>query len=143
MLEFRILTHGSASYEAAVKLRARVLREPLGLKFEAHQLAAEKSDIHIAAFEDGRLLGCLILTPHENNTVKMRQVAVDPVAQGVGVGRALVAYSEREAKTRGFFEIFLHAREGVVPFYERLGYDIIGGAFTEVAIPHRKMRKEL
>ncbi|MEK7356055.1 MAG: GNAT family N-acetyltransferase [Bdellovibrionota bacterium] len=143
MLEFRLLAHGSAAYDAAVKLRSKVLREPLGLQFDPAQLAKEKSDIHIGAFESGTLIGCLILTPVDGHVIKMRQVAVDPLMQGVGIGRALVEYSEVEASNRGFLEMVLSARESVVPFYESLGYDPIGATFTEVTIPHRKMHKML
>jgi predicted GNAT family N-acyltransferase len=137
------LTHGSGAYESAVKLRSRVLREPLGLRFDPVQLASEKDDLHIGVYDSGRLVGCLILTPQDAFVMKMRQVAIDPASQGVGVGRSLVEYAEMEAKNRGYNEMVLNAREAVVPFYERLGYDPVGTTFTEVTIPHRKMRKKL
>ena len=37
----------------------------------------------------------------------------------------------------------LHARQVAVPFYERLGYSIVGEPFEEVSIPHFKMEKGL
>jgi predicted GNAT family N-acyltransferase len=37
----------------------------------------------------------------------------------------------------------LHARETAVPFYLKLGYEVVGGQFEEVGIPHFKMEKKL
>jgi predicted GNAT family N-acyltransferase len=88
------------------------------------------------------LLGYLNLTPLSNSEAKMRQVAVAPAAQGRGVGKALVAYSEAVARRAGFQHITLHARETAVPFYLNLGYQKVGEAFEEVGLPHWKMEKK-
>ena len=54
-------------YDEAVRLRYEVLRRPLGLEYTPEQLAAEYSDIHLAAFDaSGRLVGYLCLTPGSN-----------------------------------------------------------------------------
>ena len=131
-------------YDEAVALRYEVLRKPLGLEYFPEQLAAEWSDIHLAAFNiAGSIVGILLLTPIDAKTVKMRQVAVDPSQQGRGVGAALVAYSEEMAQSLGFKKMSLHARETAVPFYLRLGYQSLGDRFEEVGIPHFKMEKAL
>ncbi len=131
-------------YDEAVRLRYEVLRRPLGLEYTPEQLAAEYSDIHLAAFDaSGRLVGYLCLTPGSNAEVKMRQVAVAPEQQGRGVGGKLVAESEALAKHLNFKKMTLHARETAVPFYLRLGYHTVGGQFEEVTIPHFKMEKSL
>jgi predicted GNAT family N-acyltransferase len=75
--------------------------------------------------------------------VKMRQVAVDPHTQGTGVGRILVEASEAKARELGYAEIELNARETAVPFYLKLGYEVVGETFGEVGLPHKKMRKSL
>ena len=53
--------HDSSRYRDLVTLRRRVLRIPLGLDFAARQLAEERGDIHIAAYLDGELVGCVAL----------------------------------------------------------------------------------
>jgi predicted GNAT family N-acyltransferase len=129
-------------YDEAVALRYEVLRRPLGLEYSPEQLATEWDNLHIAAFEEsGRLLGYLNLTPVSSAEVKMRQVAVTPEQQGKGIGAALVAYSEVLAKTLGFNEITLHARKTAVPFYLKVGYELVGDSFEEVGLPHFKMKK--
>jgi ribosomal protein S18 acetylase RimI-like enzyme len=89
------------------------------------------------------LLGYLNLAHADDGDVKMRQVAVDPQAQGQGVGRALVEASEALARRLDYRRMVLHARETAVPFYERLGYDRVGERFEEVTLPHFKMVKAL
>jgi predicted GNAT family N-acyltransferase len=142
-LLIQLIHHGSQPYEETVALRDDVLRKPLGLSFTPEGLATEASDYHVACYRDGRLAGCLILTPAAGNSLKMRQVAVAEGLQGQGIGTAMVAFSERFARERNISEITMHARESAVPFYERLGYELFGERFEEVTIPHWKMRKRL
>lgn len=143
IMNFKEVKHNTPEYERIVALRRRVLREPLGLDFTPEQLAAEAGDIHLAGFEAEMPVACLILTPASAEEWKMRQVAVAPEQQGTGLGTRLVAYSEEVARAAGCRRITLHARETVVPFYERLGYEAVGDIFEEVTIPHRKMFKWL
>lgn len=132
----------SPEYDEAVALRYEVLRRPLGLDFTPEQLAAEWSNVHIAAFDtSGKMVGYLNLTAVDDNEVKMRQVAVAESEQGKGVGTAMVAYSEEIARQLNFKVITLHSRKVAVPFYLRLGYEIVGDQFEEVTIPHFKMKK--
>ncbi|RYG29002.1 GNAT family N-acetyltransferase, partial [bacterium] len=80
-------------------------------------------------------LRCCAAIP-KGNVWKIRQVAVDPMEQGKGLGAALMRAIEPLCD-----EIYLHARDTAVPFYLRLGYQIVGEPFEEVGIPHRAMRK--
>ncbi|MGE9269440.1 MAG: GNAT family N-acetyltransferase [Verrucomicrobiales bacterium] len=143
--EFRSIAHGGRDYAAAVDLRHRLLREPLGLVFSPQQLAAEKEDWHLIGVDcaSGRVVATLILSPFGEGGVKMRQVAVDPSCQGQGWGRKLVAFAEAFAIDQGRRQVVLHAREAVVPFYEKLGYRSFGDRFEEVSLPHWKMQKTL
>jgi predicted GNAT family N-acyltransferase len=129
-------------YDEAVNLRMEVLRRPLGLIYTPEQLAAEWNNLHLAAFDNsGRIVGYLNLTPENDTIVKMRQVAVAPSEQGKGVGTALVEDAEIRAGQLNFKEITLHARKTAVPFYLKLGYELLGNEFEEVSLPHFKMRK--
>ncbi len=129
-------------YDDAVRLRYDVLRRPLGLDFAPEQLAEEYAQVHLAAYNAaGRLVGYLNLTPVDEHTVQMRQVAVAPDQQGRGVGTELVHQSEWLARQSGIRRIILHARAPAVPFYERLDYAVVGEPFEEVTIQHWHMEK--
>jgi len=140
-LEFFLITHGSADYRAEVGLRHELLRKPLGMSFTAEELAAEADSHHLGCRFGDRLVGCLVLRPLGSARIQMRQVAVDQTLQRRGIGRALVEHAEDFARRSGFREMYLHARESALPFYEKLGYAPFGEGFIEVGIPHREMRK--
>jgi predicted GNAT family N-acyltransferase len=142
-LEFKVAEFGSPEHLATIELRKRILRWPLGLDFTAEQLAAETNESHLIAMQGNELVACLVLTAQSRDTIKMRQVAVEPAWQGKGVGSKLVLYSEQVAKQQGFSRMILHARDTAVPFYLRLDYRVEGEPFEEVSIPHNRMAKQL
>ncbi|MEO7174651.1 MAG: GNAT family N-acetyltransferase [Saprospiraceae bacterium] len=134
----------SPEYDESVDLRTRVLRVPLKMSFEIKDLAVEYKEWHLGCYsEAGKLLGCLILKPLTDKLVKMRQVAVEPEFQGMKIGQKLVQASEEFAKAQKCIKIELNARAPVIPFYQKLGYSLIGEPFYEVGIEHGKMIKEL
>jgi ribosomal protein S18 acetylase RimI-like enzyme len=139
----RLVPFDSVEYRETVKLRDDVLRAPLGLALSPEELGVESGDLHLACYVRGQLAGCLVLTPRGEGALKMRQVAVIPTFQNQGIGKLLVSRSERIATERGYKEMVLHARKNAVPFYTKLGYEVIGESFNEVTIPHRAMRKNL
>ena len=109
---FLELTFATPEYDAAVALRYRVLREPLGLTFEPDDLALEYNQIHLAAYgTQHQLWAYLNLTPLDDKTVKMRQVAVEPMLKGKGIGKDLVAYSELLSRKKGVVKLGLHVRD--------------------------------
>jgi len=139
-----LIDFGTPAYDDAVKLRDDILRKPLGLEFTAEYLAAEYNMIHLVCYnERHELLGCLSLSPQENNEIKMRQVAVREDCQGKGIGQLMVADSETIAREKGFTKMTLHARHTAIPFYKKLQYTKKGRAFTEVTVKHYKMEKKL
>jgi len=142
-IEIREILYGSSDYDLEVGLRSKILREPLGLRLLPEELARETEDIHLGALSGLKLIGCLILSPQDQKIMKMRQVAVDSEAQGLGIGRKLIQHAEEKSKQLGFVEINLNARTGAIPFYQKLGYELYGKAFEEVTIPHQKMRKKI
>lgn len=144
LVTLREILFGSLDHQAAITLRSRVLREPLGLQFSHEELLREREDFHLGAFEGKILRACLILKRREEaGWVQMRQVAVDPSIQRAGWGRTLVLFAEEFARAREFETMVLNAREAAIPFYEKLNYEIISEPINEIGIPHRKMSKKL
>jgi ribosomal protein S18 acetylase RimI-like enzyme len=142
-LIFREVAHGSPEYLTTANLRNCVLRKPIGLMFSAKDVEAEKRYHHLACYGGDKLVACLMLDPHEDGNIRMRQLAVIPELQRQGIGTALVQYSELWARNAGYQRMVLHARDTAVAFYERLGYSRVGEQFEEVTIPHWTMEKSL
>jgi GNAT superfamily N-acetyltransferase len=142
-MALKLIDYGSPEYQQMIQLRNDILRKPLGLTFQKEELEKENDDILIGAFEDDKMLGCCMLIETEPGTVRLRQMAVLNNLQGKGVGRALMQFAENIARDRGYKKITMHARKTATGFYEKLGYNISGGEFVEVTLPHVVMEKRL
>jgi len=141
-LEWQVVPHQSIGYWQSLTLRDEVLRKPLNLLFDPAELEKESSDFHVVGFHDGLVIACCILSKVEQGTaLKMRQVAVRQALQRNGLGRQMVEYCESLTVELGAQRISLNARESALPFYLALGYEVEGEEFTEVGLPHRRMRK--
>jgi N-acetylglutamate synthase-like GNAT family acetyltransferase len=142
-MALKIIDHDTKEYQQMVKLRIDMLRKPLGLNFEKEELEKEKDDVLMGAFEDGRILGCCLLTRVSSSAVRLRQMAVPNNMQGRGIGRALMVFAENIARDMGYKTLIMHARVTAVGFYQKLGYSTTGAEFEEVTIPHYVMEKVL
>ena len=74
--------------------------------------------------EDGALVASVVLVDGGDHLV-VHNVAVAPDRQGAGLGRALLAFAEDEARRRGRPELRLHtnaAMDDNLEMYPRLGY---------------------
>lgn len=131
-------------YDETIRLRHKLLREPLGMEFKVKDLEKEYEDIHLACYNhQAQLVGCLVFVPLKDGEIKMRQVAVVESVQKQGIGTAMVKASEAYAKKHNFKKIVLNARDVAIPFYKKLAYKKVGKEFIEVGIKHFKMEKEL
>ncbi len=135
--------HGTPEYEQMVKLRYDIMRKPLGLEFNPEELAREKDDILIGAFEDDEIIGCCILSRIDSQCTRLRQMAVQKNRQGMGFGESMMQFAENLARDRGYKILMMHARDTAIGFYEKYGYRVKGEEFIEVNLKHRIMEKVL
>ncbi|MBS1495547.1 MAG: GNAT family N-acetyltransferase [Bacteroidetes bacterium] len=134
---------GSKEYQQMVKLRTQILRQPLGLSFTPEELEKEKDNILIAAFDEDEMLGCCMLIKIDNQTLQLRQMAVNNNLQGKGIGASIMAFAENISRDRGYKKLIMHARDTAIGFYEKFGYKVIGDGFLELNIPHHIMEKKI
>lgn len=145
-MKISLIEYNTQEYQQMVTLRDRVLRKPLGLTFSKDDLEKDKNDYLLIASTENTpsvIIGCCILTPVSKNRVQLRQMAVDENYRGRKIGEQLLTYAEQLSSEKKFTEIYLHAREIAIGFYEKEGYSIIGDTFTEVGISHCEMLKIL
>lgn len=140
-ISFSEIAFGSPEYSEEIKLRDLVLRVPLDLEFYPEDLSTEYDSIHLIGSINGQIAAAMVLKPVSDDIIKMRQVAVHPEYQNMGVGGLFVQYAESVAIGYGYKEIELNARLVACEFYERLGYSKVGDQFEEVNIPHFRMEK--
>ena len=95
---------------------------------------------HFGAFTpNGKCLG--VATLMENKGTQLRGMAVVTEAQGQGVGAALLNAVQEWAVAQGKLLLWCNARLAAVPFYERLGWEIVSEQFDVPAVgPHYIMQ---
>lgn len=139
---FKEISHGSQEWADAVRLREKILREPLGARFTEKELEEEKDHFQIAGFLDDALIASAVLVP-EGNKMKMQRVVVLENLRNLDIGSEMMTFCEEFSSDRNFNVIYCHARNTAVNFYVKNGYSGIGDYFDEDGIPHLKMRKEV
>ncbi|MFT3845601.1 MAG: GNAT family N-acetyltransferase [Lacibacter sp.] len=137
------IDYGTKEYKQSLQLRYDILRKPLGLEFDPEELSTEKDDIHIAAFDDDKILGCCFLKHVNNSIVRLRQIAVQNNQRGKGIGESLMHFAENIARDRGYKTVVMDARKETWHFFEKLGYKQDGDEFIKITIPHIVMKKKL
>jgi GNAT superfamily N-acetyltransferase len=134
-----------AEWDSYYELRYQVLRAPWGQPRDAKRSDEDVPNVHAMipdhrnrAVAVGRLL---ILSPTEG---QIRSMATAEDMRGQGLGRQIMRYLEQAARDAGVVALTLNAREDAVPFYTKLGYEVVGeGPLLFGMIPHAAMRKQL
>ena len=142
-IHFKPFKSDSPLYEESLVLRNRILIEAVGRHEDCRDFDFPEKDIYLSAFDGEKLIGSAIITPLDDNTVQMRQMAVHEDYQGKGIGRLIVHEFEGLVLEQGYSTVILHARESALPFYEKLGYKLCSDRFYEIEIAHYEMRKTL
>jgi amino-acid N-acetyltransferase len=90
----------------------------------SEEFIATHADHFIVAVRNGRVVGCAHLDEYAPSLAELRSLAVAPDAQGLGVGRSLVAGVEDLARRRGLRTLFavsndeeFFAKHGFFPRY--------------------------
>jgi ribosomal protein S18 acetylase RimI-like enzyme len=90
---------------------------------------AQISAGHVHVIEvDGAVAGFIVLYPRGDH-IHVENVAILPAVQGRGIGRALLAFAEDDAKRRGLAALELYTNAKMTEnqtFYPRLGYTETG-----------------
>jgi len=149
VIEIRHITRHDSLYEQACQLREQVLLRPLDKDiawFEREYAQLEqRAECFVAVLNHpagSRVVGVVLLVPDypEPGVGKLMQMAVNPQRQGEGIGRKLVVALEVRAFGEiGLTQVFCHAQNTAIGFYERLGWATDPEEFFEAGIPHHRM----
>ena len=130
-------------FEQYFKFRWELLRKPLGLERGSEQDHLERSAFHIAAFYNVHIIAVGRLQIENEDSARIRYMAVDSNYRRQGVGSTILKQLEQTAGENNITTCWLLAREEVVPFYLKNNYEIQGVANSEIDIPHQRMQKLL
>lgn len=110
-------------------LRYRILREPLGKERGSERNEGDETGVHFTLVENNELIAVARLDSVDETVCQARFVAVESHLQGKGYGRKIMTALENEALNLGYQKLILHARDYALPFYERLGYTLVGPSY--------------
>ncbi len=126
------------------KTRWEILRKPWGSEEGSEIDDNENISLHAMAQIDGEIAGVGRLTYYPTGEGQIRFMGVQEKFRQQGVGQAILAYLEDEARKMGLKKIYLNARDNALIFYSKLGYEAEGKPFIGFAdIGHTKMIKQL
>lgn len=106
--------------------------------------------IHLVASEAGRPVGMVSFFPlaregsDAQKSFRLRGMGVIDARRGTGIGTAILERGVELVTEYGGDEVWCHAREGAVRFYQRHGF-VTEGDFWDVPVigPHVLMFREL
>jgi predicted GNAT family N-acyltransferase len=142
MIEIRV-AQGPTDVEQCLRLRWTVFVEEQGVRPSDELDAHDRGDaLHALATLDRVpcAAGRLIFTGP--GVAKIERMAVIDDVRGQGLGKALLAFLEGEARRRGATTLMLFAQVQAQRFYEKAGYTACGAEFDDgTGIPHIRMQK--
>jgi predicted GNAT family N-acyltransferase len=128
--------------QAALALRVDVFCMEQGVSPDAELDGCDSDALHLVALHGDAVVGTCRLI-HEGASVLVQRVAVRRELRGTGVGSALLARAEGEARRLGATTLELHAQVASEGFYRAVGYEPYGERFLEEGIEHIAMRRPL
>jgi len=127
---YRIRRARLADLEALVALeQASFTTDHLSRRQYRHHLANPRGKVVVAVDASGLLGKALVFFRRGSDIARLYSIAVAQTARGRGIGEALLAAAEREARSRGCRCLRLEVRQDNVAamrLYERRGYRRFG-----------------
>jgi predicted GNAT family N-acyltransferase len=114
---------------------------PPDIEIDAHEDGCR----HILARSDGTPCATARWRIYSPGVAKIERVAVLAPWRGRRIGHALMLHTMQDIAlfapaTR---TIKLGAQDSAIPFYARLGFEVVGDGFVEAGIPHHWMERRL
>ncbi len=130
--------------DAAFALRREVFVGEQGVPADAELDAADADAVHLVAVdEDGTVQATCRVLADGVGVMRVGRLCVRATARRQGLGAALLAEAEREARAAGADVLVMNAQTHALALYESLGYEPCGQRFDEVGIEHLAMEKPL
>lgn len=74
---------------------------------------------------------------------KVERICVLKDYRGTGAGKVVMNGIEQFACNQGIESLKLNAQTHAIPFYSKLGYEVVSEEFLDAGIPHKTMKKTL
>ncbi|TXC90706.1 GNAT family N-acetyltransferase [Metabacillus litoralis] len=109
---------------------------PLEEEIDQH----EDEATHVVLYDDNQPSGAGRVRIVEGYG-KIERICVMKSARKKGVGKVIVTKLEELATKQGVKKLKLNAQTHAIPFYNKLGYEVVSEEFMDAGIPHVTMVK--
>lgn len=129
-------------FEGSRRLRYTVFITEMGLPADEELDCKDDESVHVIALHGGRIVGTGRATV-KGHTAKLSRVAVEQSYRRKGIGREIVERLVDSVKRQEVAEIELSSAFQSVPFYEKLGFIVVGDPFVECGSEVKKKMKKI
>lgn len=128
--------------EDAYTVRKIVFVDEQNVPFEEEIDQFENDATHFVLYHEGSPVGAGRFRNVEGYG-KVERICVLKEARNIGAGKAIMETIESHAREKDFRKVKLNAQTQAIPFYEKLGYEVVSEEFMDAGIPHKTMVKNL
>lgn len=100
----------------------------------------ENDSVHFVLYVNGKSAGAGRFRILEG-IGKVERICVLKEHRNTGAGVAIMKKIEEYAASQGISALKLNAQTQAIPFYSKLGYEIVSEEFLDAGIPHKTMKK--
>jgi predicted GNAT family N-acyltransferase len=126
----------------AYSIRKTVFVEEQHVPIEEEIDHLEKEAVHFILYVDGVPSGAGRFRVVDEYG-KVERICILKEVRTGGAGTALMNKIEAYAIEQGLSKLKLNAQIQAIPFYSKLGYEVISDEFLDAGIPHKTMAKRI
>ncbi|WP_445486873.1 GNAT family N-acetyltransferase [Niallia sp. 03133] len=102
----------------------------------------EQDSIHFVLYDESKPIGAGRYRIFDEYG-KVERICILKESRKGGSGKTLMNKIEEYAKKNGAPALKLNAQIQAIPFYSKLGYEVVSEEFLDAGIPHKTMKKKL
>ena len=135
--------HGDESqvYQDALAIRKKVFIEEQGVPEDLEFDQLDSQTTHYVGYVDGEPVTTARIHERAAHEYHLQRVATLKEHRGKGYGRELIIFIERSLRHIPDAKVWLSAQDTALPFYEKMGYSVLGEGYIEADMPHHSMEK--
>lgn len=140
MNNIKIIDCNSSDFELVKNIRTAVFSNEQGAdadgEFDCYD--ARKDSIYALLYDDKTAVGTARIA-FTDKCVKIGRIAILKAFRGRGYGADIVNFVTKTAFDSGAEAVYVDAQNYAVPFYEKLGFKVIGSEIIDRGLPHIPM----
>lgn len=138
MTEIKFITCNDREYEKVREIRTCVFTLEQGADGDSEFDSYDRSSLFALLYCENKAVGTARVVLTEKG-YKIGRIAILKEYRGRGFGADIVKAVCEKAFDKGAEAVYVDAQNYAVPFYEKLGFKIIGDEITDRGLPHIPM----